>query len=276
MSSSTALVPIKYITERYDESGLEAIVPSKGYETISLLTKERIRFIDKKVGEAMTDYSRASSLLSAYAGYLGSQQTARIEQIYEDAFANSIILGDVSKNCYDSPGTCIANSDARLPELKTYDRDYLSLDRLTNLNRVGFGAWFFGYQLPANVFKVDQTASGFLAEDLDGFVQFSPSGEGIRVGGSFRNRPCSEVESLLNEGKKDLDIASSLAHAVLVTQTKRSGEYSLRILAAYRTAAGECASYSFHSKDSYRSEIDFSVPSSLKRSIVDTLSSVSK
>jgi hypothetical protein len=276
MATPNALVPVKYITERYDESGVEELVPTGGYEVLSQLTKERIRLIDRKVSEAMLDYSRASSLLGSYAGYLGKEQTAKIQAIYDAAFGNSVILGDTSKACYDNPGGCIAYSDSRLKELKTYDRNALSLDELTNLNRVGFGSWSFGYQLPATAFTVTQTGSGFFAEDYDGFTAFSPAGEAVRLAGSFRNRPCSEVESLLQAKTQEIEISSTLDHAVSVTQTRKGDRFSLRVLAAYRTAGGECASFTFHSQDSYRSNIDFTAVSSLKRGIVDVLSSVAR
>lgn len=276
MTSPNALVPVKYITERYDESGVDELVPSGGYEVLSLLTKERIRLIDRKVSEAMLDYSRASSLLGTYAGYLSKEQTARIQGIYDASFANSVILGDTSKACYDNPGECIGYSDSRLKELKAYDRNSLSLDELTNLNRVGFGSWSFGYQLPAHSFTVTQTGSGFFAEDYEGFTSFSPAGEAVRLAGSFRNRPCSEVESLLQAKTQDLEISSTLEHAVSVAQTRKGDRFNLRVLAAYRTAGGECASFTFHSQDSYRSNIDFTAVSSLKRGIVDVLSSVAR
>lgn len=119
--------PMKYVTQRYDNSGLDILIPSVGYIEISPAIKLIRSSINQSLVQTIQDQQRASTLRSTMAAYIDREHLNQIEALERSALSNARKLTDASEVCAKRPDQrCIDFYENELA-LEDYDRSILSI-----------------------------------------------------------------------------------------------------------------------------------------------------
>ncbi|SME95217.1 hypothetical protein [Pseudobacteriovorax antillogorgiicola] len=272
LSDPNRYKPIKYITERYDESGAFDLVPNQGYQQLDLLVREKRRDIERKYTKELLNKQRATDLLVNYSRQLSSSQKSRVQSIEDLAFKNAEILSGVSISCYDTPKTCIAVADRELRRIRSYNEKDLKLESFGNLNPVSFQGWQIKHPSTKAAFSTSQADSGSILEDYDGFSSLSETGETVHLSTIIREASCSDVAEVENNPSSQ-QYQGEVPFKFLVEHFERRGKYTLRAIGAFRSQ-DRCMLVTFYSQNRLSKKVDFNEISPVSTTIKKVFSTV--
>ena len=122
-------VPIKFGTQRYDESGLFKLVPPQGYPEMDMLVKLTRDDIEEKFAECMEDIQKARKVKKNLGSMLTPALYDEVENIYKAAKSNLRIWADAAKYCLDNPNQSCVDREREYENLLTdYDRKRLDFN----------------------------------------------------------------------------------------------------------------------------------------------------
>lgn len=114
---------LKYVTQSYGDSGMEALVPSQGYAVIQEAVRQKIELTERKLREALQDEDRASSLQTTGAAYMTTKQLDKVRAVAVSAGANVVVYADVSRYCYQNMNDkCLTYATSRDADVQAYNR----------------------------------------------------------------------------------------------------------------------------------------------------------
>lgn len=119
---------LKYVTQSYADSGLEALLPSAGYEIISQAVHQKISSTEGFLRQALADEDRAGTLMTTGAAFMTSAQRTKVQAVGQKASANVIVYADISRYCYQNLNTeCLTYAADREGSLQAYARSDLDV-----------------------------------------------------------------------------------------------------------------------------------------------------
>ncbi len=119
---------VKYTTQKYSESGVNALEPSSGYPTVDARVEEARLAVEEAFQKALLDRTRARKLLNSYREWLSESLYQSIVDLEAKANRNSSRLSKVSVYCYDNPYKgCLEEVETTFKNLEIYDAKLLSI-----------------------------------------------------------------------------------------------------------------------------------------------------
>lgn len=126
---------IRYKTERYDDSGLDQLVPKLQSHYDKTVVRLAQSELDERYKQALQDVESAATIRKRFAQYLTDEQLAALADFQAKAQKNTEILATAATACLDNPNQkCIDLREPTIQSLKVYDRKVLSLSLDENLN----------------------------------------------------------------------------------------------------------------------------------------------
>ena len=118
---------IKYVTQRYDESGLEELVPVDPPAPIGLDTINKRAELEKGYISELLFKERATRLLNNNSTFMRPDQVKKVEELKAKSEINVRVFGMGQQVCYDQPRNCITNWESLKNQLKSYDSGILNI-----------------------------------------------------------------------------------------------------------------------------------------------------
>lgn len=119
---------IKYTTQKYSESGVDALTPPAGYPTVNVLVEEARANLDHLFQDALLDRARARKLISTYREWLTDDLNDKLVKLEDMANKNANRLSSAAVFCYDNPYSgCLEREEAVKKQLSAYDKSLLSI-----------------------------------------------------------------------------------------------------------------------------------------------------
>ncbi len=120
---------IAYLTSKYNESGLDDLVPPQGYPIVDEAVKIMQEEMNSRYAATLVHQKRASTIISQFASYIPSTLLAEIKDIKTKTIknANNLVRGGVY--CYENPNQkCLDQAEKILAALEPIDVKKLSLE----------------------------------------------------------------------------------------------------------------------------------------------------
>ena len=119
---------VKYYTEKYENSGLDDLVP-RSIPILSHLVQLAREELEMLFQQTLVDSKRITTLTTSYGQLLSPEQAQKLQDLKKTISTNITLIAKASAYCYDNPYTdCVEYHKDTMAKIVTYDRSILHID----------------------------------------------------------------------------------------------------------------------------------------------------